>query len=236
MAIPGYLDETPVDYSQPEYYQALTPLVGILGGSHTQVVEFIKQMLEELKSNGSVLSSDSSGAVDYSRANTPALLFAKSLNLKIIHNGGESIFWPMGFWAYIDGGLCAFLGTEADERANSWSALSTSQLRSPELYLSAQQNTIDNYPVQPFYMPYTGYNYSSTTFVATFVTRWGETPPSNAVVIHYASSGPAFGVGYDLSWSVTMEVSQSSIPNYAQSVRYYQSYSDGFYLIGEVSL
>lgn len=228
MAIPGYINTSQTGYTDTEYYQELSPLVGILGDSISDVIAFVKGLINEIDANLAKVTSNESGVLDLTNVRTPTILAAIAKNIKVFSPGGMSQAWPLGFWGYYDGYLCAYFGDAADDAARTWATTITAQLQTPVLYASYFQPNLGGFDPSE---GDTGANYADIQFVATFNTRWGETPPSDSLILTVP-----YKPWLSPAWEAILEVQESSIPSYAKSVRYYQFKGDGFYLIQEVEI
>lgn len=233
MAIPGYINTYSISYTETEYYKELVPLVGLLGDSITDVIQFIKQVIEDIKNNTRIIDSNAEGILDLSRVNTQTVLTLRSMDAQIAMRGDASDSWPLGFWEYYGGKICGFFGELADEAALTWSKTVANQLQSPTIYVTNLNNAVASLlKYEPPSNPYRGHNFISIPLVATFETKWGETPPSEPVIVYQLVSTD----GMDGVFLCTIETAENSIPNYATSVKYYMFKDNAYYLISEVKI
>jgi hypothetical protein len=227
MAIPGYINTSQTGYTDTEYYKELSPLVGILGHSITDVVAFVKTLINDIDVNIAMITSDESGVLDLTNVRTATTQSAIAKNIRVVSAGGLSQAWPLGFWGYYNGFLYAYFGDAADDAAKTWSTTVTSQLQTPKIFASRFQVNLGGFNPEEWLI---GFNYVEIQFVATYNTRWGETPASDPlykIVEYKANSSP--------SWEITLEV-EEPIPSYVKSVRYYRFKDDTFYLLQEVEV
>lgn len=219
MAIPGYTQNVEVDLSEIEYYDYVANMVGIMGNTHAEVLAKIKAIREDVTTYANFNILDSDGNVDLWKIRTPTLDEIKNMKIKVVFWDASTEPVASGF---VNGTFCIFYGAAADAYIKEWSLPTPQALVAPTLYVSSVQNA--------------GLGVSSSNrittyvFAATFMTRWGETGPSNAAYIHVEDD--PYGIE---KWSAVLEVEADKIPSYALSVRYYRFF-DVFRLIGEVKI
>lgn len=229
MAIPGYQESYLHDYSDPEYYDYVVGMLGIVGGSHAEVVSKINLLKAEIEAQRapSILTAD--GYVDFSKLRSPTVQELKDKDIVLVDYGDTSIEATAS--GFIEGKMHLFLHQAAVDYIKQITIPIPQQLQPPILYVSG----------------YSGLNLGIGTetvgaiithvFAATFITKWGETGPSNPIYLY----GKEYEEGdQNLTeagrWTVTLEVQEDSMPGYATSVRYYRWFNTSFRLVGEVQI
>ena len=235
MGIPGYSNNYSYNYADSEYYDWASGMVGVIGDTSREVLDTIKALRQEVVENANFNIITTDGLVDLSKVRAPTISELQSRDYVIVvwgdreapllsgvpHDGDRlrAQFSGSGSAAsaYIDGKFHIFLGAAADAFKAEWSLPSAMALIAPNLYISYAYPTSDSLNNSDKLITY--------QFVATFMTKWGETGPSN--VVHYSTTS--------LDWNVTLEVVEEDIPNYATSVKYYRFF-DTFRLVSEVTI
>ena len=217
MAIPGFQQYYNMTYDESVYYNYISYMVGIVADKYTDVVSIIEELRQTLikyKAPNLLLAN---GYVDVWKIKSPTVEDILSRNMVIVDYGENSGSVASGF---VDGAFHIFFNQAADDYVKQISIPIPQQLISPILYISKASGVVPGdqpaLPSQPY------------VFVATFITRWGETQPSNVV--------RAWTVDDSQSWEVTLEVEEDYIPSYASSVKYYRWFTDKFRVVAEVKI
>ena len=204
-------------YDESMYYNYVSYMVGIVANKQADVVSIIEELRQTLikyKAPNLLLSN---GYVDVWKIKNPTVEDLLARNMVIVDYGENSGSVASGF---IDGAFHIFLNQAADDYIKQISVPIPQQLISPILYISKTTGLVlGEQPPLPS-APY--------LFVATFMTRWGETQPSNVV--------RAWAIDDSQSWEVTLEVDENYIPSYATSVKYYRWFIDKFRVVAEVKI
>lgn len=221
MAIPGYTENITVDPSETEYYDYIANMVGIIGNSHSEVLAKIKALRDEVVANADFNILDPDGYVDLWKIRAPTVEEMRNAEVSVVFWDASTEPVCSGF---VNGRFCIFFGRAAEAYIKEWTLPSPQALAVPSLYISSTTN-IEMGNTNQISVPLVTY-----VFAATFMTRWGETGPSNAV---YATTiNDPEGIK---KWSVVLEVEGDRIPSYATSVRYYRFF-DTFRLVSEVKI
>ena len=218
-----------MSYSESEYYAYVSQLVGTYADSFSEAVTVVEKVRESLIENSAPNLLLPNGYVDVYRIKEPTVQDLLSRELVIVAYGVPSE-WPDDppRFGFIDGKMHAFYFQASHDYLTQMTLPIPQQLLPPELYVSSMVGL--DAAVHDF-GPET---LDPVTFCSTFVTKWGETGPSNAIVLYptgFVGDGNTEGM-----WSATLEVSGDRIPAYATAVRYYRWFKTTFRRILEVSI
>ena len=132
--------------------------------------------------------------------------------------------WVLSALGWVDGKLTIFFGEYATLYIYQVSRVAPPELIPPKLYISETNGF--RWSDVGSNDPSSASAVQSLSFIATFMTRYGETRESNMVTI-----------GRVVYWSsVKLEIDTDQIPAYAGSVRYYRLFGDTFRLVAEVKI
>lgn len=131
--------------------------------------------------------------------------------------------WSLSAVGFVDGQIAIFFGEYAISYILQTSTVAPAELTRPKLYFTGSSgfgwSDVDSGDSMAGSTPV-----STPTFVATFMTIYGETQPSDPLTF------PRL-----VYWeSVTLEVEDP--PSYAGSVRYYRLFGDTYRLVSEVKI
>lgn len=217
MAIPGYQQYYNMTYDESVYYNYVAYMVGILADRYSDVVKIVEEVRQQLVLHRAPNLLLENGYVDVWKIKNPTVQDLLTKDIRIVDYGDFNGHEAGGF---IDGKFTIFYNEAADDYLTQISIPVPQQLISPILYIArADGLVIGEQPPLPA-TPY--------VFVATFMTKWGETAPSNIV--------RAYSQDDSLGWEVTLEVDGDYIPSYATSVKYYRWFNSIFRVVDEVKI
>ena len=217
MAIPGFQQYYNMTYDESLFYNYVAYMVGIVADKYTDVVKVVEEVRQQLIKNRAPSILLENGYVDVWKIKSPTVHDLLTRGIRIVDYGEITGHVAGGF---IDGRFTIFYNEAADDYIKQISIPIPQQLASPILYISnADGLVVGEQPPLPA-TPY--------VFVATFMTKWGETTPSNVV--------RAYSQDDSLNWSVSLEVDGEYIPSYATSVKYYRWFGNIFRVVDEVKI
>jgi hypothetical protein len=143
--------------------------------------------------------------------------------VKMVGHPGMAGNPPVIATGFVQGQFTIFFGQYADLYVMQATQVVPADLITPKLSITATSGFAWSNPGS---LQGGGKTVESLSFLATFMTPYGETQASNIVTIDRV-----------MYWgSVTLEVNGEAIPAYAGTVRYYRLFGDVFRLVAEVKI
>lgn len=217
MAIPGFQQYYNMTYDESVYYNYVAYMVGIVKDKQADVVSVVEEVRQQLIQNRAPNILLENGYVDVWKIKSPTVQDLLERGFRIVDYGEINGHVAAGF---IEGQFTIFYNEAADDYSTQMSIPIPQQLSSPKLYISSANGLLlGEQPPMPV-IPH--------VFVATFITKWGESSPSNMAT--------AYSQEDSQNWSVVLEIEGEYIPSYATSVKYYKWFDNIFRVIDEVKI
>lgn len=218
-----------MSYSESEYYAYAVHVVGTYANTFSEAVTMIEKVRESLIEASAPNLLLPNGYVDISRMREPTVQELLSKGAEIVAYGDISEWGTeIPRFGFVAGKPYVFFFKAAHDYLMQMSIPVPQQLLPPELYVSSMTG------LDAVVRDFGAETLDAVTFCSTFVTKWGETGPSNSIVLYptgFVGDGNTEGM-----WSATLEVNGDRIPAFATAVRYYRWFETTFRRILEVNI